>query len=354
MNLLRQIKEQFDWESYVTDHYDVKRTHGKNGDELRINCPSCGDTKFKCYVNPSKKAFYCFKCDFNISNKDLFDFVAVTESITRGTALMRLVMDFKPTTPEELDMEEPEPEDVQAPPVRYLTSLPKGCLPVVAADGDHFWEYLKDRGFTKEDLARTNVHCVYQTMSPVIDSEGKLRGNIGGRIVFPIYHNRQLCGWIARKTWTDDDRSPKYLNSPDTDLAKTVWPFVPPKSDHVVLVEGIIDALSVNRVEGVSAYACFGKKISLEQIQVLKAWGVKKVTLWFDKKDAMQQMISLVEDLKMYFDNVFVLRLDNLQDHEDAGYFLSISNGAAIIESTLSERISAYDEMEYPAWTLSF
>lgn len=352
-NLIRQIKESFDWETYVTAHYEVKYTHGKNGRELRINCPNCDDTKYKCYVNPDKKAFFCFKCDFNIANKDLFDFIAVTENISRGTALMRLVIDSKSLTPETVPEFDEDVGEVQpTSSVRYLPGLPAVCLPVEPKDGDPFWDYLKRRGFTVEDLAKTNVHCVYDQYAPIHNTHGEYKGNIGRRIVFPIYHNRKLCGWIARAI--NSDGSMKYLNSPDTDLSKTFWPFVPPQGNHVVLVEGIIDALAVSRVPGVSAYACFGKKLSKDQIHVLKSWGVKKLTLWFDKKDALQQMMAIVEDLKMYFEDVYVLRLDHLKADEDAGYFLSIPEGTAIIESTLSKRISVYDEMEYPAWTLSF
>lgn len=350
-NIIREIKEQFDWDAYVRTHYKVRTAHGKNGVELRIDCPKCGDADSKCYINPDRKAFFCFKCDFNTTNYDLFDFVSVTEDIPKGTALLRLVREFKPVTPDEPPVYEENGTEIIVSPIRYITSLPKEAKPVVVGENPA-WFYLKKRGFQESDLVRTKAHYVASSNCPVYDSTGKYKGDIGNRVLFPIYHENKLCGWIGRSI--KDDGSFKYFNSPETDISKTLWPYVPPFEDHAVIVEGLLDALSVRRVPNVAAYATFGKKISTEQIQILKSWGVKSVTLWFDKKDAVRDMIKNVEVLKLHFQEVYVLDMKDWDPKKDTGYYLSQADGPDIIGNTLKKRINVYDELEYAAWTQNF
>lgn len=355
-NVLRQVKEDFDWKYYVESHYEVKYAQGKNGLELRVCCPHCGETGFKCYINPDRKAFYCFKCDFNVRNYDLFDFVSLTEGISRGVALLNTIQEYKPRAPTDAEVESflQEPEESEASNVsnvRYLDGLPKEAVPLKAETGNVYWEYVQSRGFTKEDLRICNLHYV-PIRCPVYNKAGKYTGNLQHRILFPIYHNRKLSGWIARSIL--DNGSGKYLNSPDTDISKTLWPFSKPYGSEVVLVEGIIDALAVRRVSGVSSYATFGKRISEDQIQVLKQWEVESVVLWYDKKDALSDMKRAVEQLKMHFKQVFVLRLEDWPADKDAGNCLSDTRGTAMIEEALTQRINVYDPLEYAKWTRTF
>lgn len=360
MNVIRRIKEEFDWEDYVETHYMPKRSpNSKNGLELRICCPNCGDTKYKCYINPELKAFNCYKCDFNIGNYDLFHFISVTEGITRGQALLRCVREFTPTAPEELPDDLFEREDKP----KFLTGtvrrqeLPP-CVPAASLAVAEIKKYqpqlayLQARGFTVQDLKTCNIHFAPRTKTPIYNANNKFIGDINNRIILPIYYRGYLAGWQARGILSS--HTPKYINCPDSDISKTLWPFSPPKGNSVVLVEGIIDALSVRRVEGVSAYATFSKAITQEQINILKEWKVTSVTLWWDKKDAQSEMETAVEKLKMQFSEVYVLDLSEWPKDKDTGNFLSDTNGSAIIKDTLNRRINVYSDLEYAQWTKSF
>ncbi len=360
---IRNVKENFDWESYLSEHYDVKHVDGKNGPEIRICCPSCGDTQHKCYVNPERRAFYCFKCSFRTGHEyDLFDFVALTEGITKGQALLRVLREYKPLAPDggTAPFDESEEDNTdrlgrgQSPvTLRFLSGLPDKAYKLTVEDGNPFWEYVKARGFTDAHLAATNLHYVPARQVPVYDSAGKLRGNLGRRILFPVYGpDGQLVSWLGR-TIADNDKLPKYFNAPESDLSKTLWPYSTPFSSTVVLVEGIIDALGVRQVGGLSVYATFGKRVSNEQIQVLKHWGVDSVVLWYDKKDACKEMISEVERLKMQFKSVFVLDLRDWPSDKDPGSFLSDPVGIDLIKATLEKKINVYS-MDYERWKTSF
>ena len=55
----------------------------------------------------------------------------------------------------------------------------------------------------------------------VTASTGRLIDRFRDRLVFPITHEGQVLGFVARRnpTHTDEDqRGPKYLNSPETPL----------------------------------------------------------------------------------------------------------------------------------------
>lgn len=359
LSTLRRIKKHFDWEGYIEDNYVYKRAHGAHGEELRINCPNCGDRKYKCYINVEYGLFHCFKCDFSMKdgNKDLFDFVAITEGISRGASITKLLISHRDLAPTEEEffssLEDTEPQDPLPKGIRVLDSLPSDFAPVEAVAGDRYWEYVKDRGFTEEDLSVTNLHYTPSSSRPIYNEQGKYKGDIRSRIVFPIYYEGKLASWLARSTGSDCP-GPKYLNCPDTELSKTLWPYSLPYSHEAVLVEGVIDALSVRRVKGVSAYATFGKSISKGQLDVLRKWGIMSVVLWYDKKDALDQMISMVETLKMRFHQVFVLDLSEWPDDKDTGDFLRFKSGPAIIEETLNKRINVYDELEYARWKRTF
>jgi len=361
---MRNVQEDFDWESYLEDNYSVRRVSGKNGLEIRICCPACGETKYKCYVNPSRNAFYCFKCDFRTGSRyNLLDFVAITENITKGQALLRLVREYKPVAPEEPSFTFGDPTHNSAvfldantphfPEMKHISGLPEEAVKLEVEEGNKYWEYVKSRGFTEEHLRATNLHYIPDRRVPFYDSEGKFRGNLGNRIVIPIYgQDGALVSWLARTISSGE--SHKYLNAPGSDLSKTVWPFsLPYPGAPVVLVEGVIDALGVRQVPDTAAYATFGKRISKEQIQLLKCWGVQEVVLWYDKKDAHKEMISEVERLKMHFREVYVLDLSNWPKDKDPGSFLSDTQGTAMIKDTLEKRISVYS-LEYEQWKMAF
>lgn len=352
---LRKVKEDFDWQGYIENNFDLKYAKGANGTELRVCCPSCLESKYKCYINPDKGVFKCFKCRFSSASDDVFSFVAVTEGITKGQALIRLFMNYKPLAPEdgEVPYGDVEEEEVDYPQIRSIEALPLEALKIKMIEGNDYWEYLESRGFTEKDILATNVHYVPQRSCPVHTEQGIYKGDIGRRILFPVYGpDAVLVGWQGR-TIKSGSSDVKYLNCPDSDISSTLWPFSTPYGNTAILVEGIIDSLSVRRLPKTSAYATFTKRISPNQIQILKGWGITRVVLWYDTKDALGEMVSAAEKLKMHFEDVLVPSLDGWDKSQDAGDLLRIPNGSAMIEEVLAKLISVYS-MEYERWKTTF
>lgn len=360
-DLVRRVKREFDWDSYVKEHYTVKYTPS---DELRICCFVCGEDKFKLYVNPVKKTFCCFKCDFSMKNYDVIDFVAKTENLTRFQALQQLVREYARVTPPDEEWETQvktgvSTEEVAQPrvPIKTLSGLPKGLVPLTetAEDSDLWWNYLIDRGLTHREISAMNIHYTPEKSLPVLDAAGKKRGDAAKRVIIPVYGgNHQLVSWQGRSIDPKCPKSDRYLTAPESDLSKTLWPYVKPFDKHAVLVEGIFDALAVRRVPNVSVYATFSKKISMEQILLLKSWGIEEITLFWDKRDAKPDMIRAVKELHMHFRRVYVLNMRNWPQEKDAGNMLADPQGAVTLKETLEDRVDTYDTLEFTKWQLVF
>jgi DNA primase len=354
-----QIKNDFDWAAYVEQHFTYKTT----GDgQYRINCPSCLNQKYKCYVSPAKKAFHCFTCDFTVKKFDLFDFVAKTEGITRAQAVMRLMREYVRTTPPTVASAVDEAlaertAERPTPTIRTLGSLPNGCLRLTEpedSESKEFWRYLEERGLSKGEITAGHIHYVPRRSLLLYDDAGKLRGDIGRRVVFPVYGGEhRLVSWQARIIDKNYKGHDKYLSCPGSDLSKTLWPYVKPYGDTAVLVEGILDCYATRRVPQTSAYATFSKKISDAQIALLKSWGVKNIIVFWDKRDAKKEIISAVEDLKMHFNKVYVLGMSNWPKELDAGDTLADSQGLDKIKEALKEQIDT-TSLEYAKWQVLF
>lgn len=356
--LIRRVKQAFDWETYVRDNHQVKSTASS---ELRIDCLHCIDRKKKLYINPDKGVFFCQKCVFNSKNFDLFDFVAKSEGITRVQAMTKVIREYGQVTPDDDELEERIQEEGISTPVglisaiKTLDKLPEGLnkLEEITPQNAKYWKYLVDRGLTKAEILAVGFYCTSLSRLPVYDSNGKYRGDLANRIVVPIYGGRNaLVSWQGRLVSSGKDPM-KYLSAPESEMAKTVWPYIPPHGTHAVLVEGIYDALAVRRVPKTSAYATFTKKISFEQMVRLKTWGVEEVTLFWDKSDASREMIKAVKDLQLNFKKVYVPWLKDWPADKDAGNMLADSDGSDKIMKALSDVVDTSHDLEFAKWQIT-
>lgn len=366
---LRRLRREFDWEEYVREHFTVKNTPS---DELRICCFVCGEQEYKLYVNPRKATFICFKCDFSGKRFDLFDFVAKAEGISRYKAIEKLGRLYARLTPNDEDFskelkyefedaegDEPQPTNLYEAlhSVDVLPHMPDGLERLESRTDEtaRFWDYLTGRGVTPQEIVAMSTYYSPATHLPVYDANKKYKGDLGNRVVYPIYGgNHELVSWQGRSIDPKCPKSDRYMTAPNSGLSKTLWPFVKPFGKHAVLVEGIYDCLAVRRVPKVSAYATFSKKVSRDQMLRLKFWGVEEITLFWDRRDALKEMKSAVEELHMNFKKVYVLWQRGWDKEQDAGNMLADSQGADKLKAALDDRVDTYDALEFAKWELSF
>jgi DNA primase len=122
--------------------------------------------------------------------------------------------------------------------------------------------YLKSRGLTEDDFRRYDVRFTTS-------------GRYAGRVIFPIYESKKLVCFVARAVfpWIQ----PKYLypRRGETILTagEAIFGYDGYSTRKVVLVEGVFDALSVQRYLGFECFsvmAVLGK--SLSAYQLAKLW----------------------------------------------------------------------------------
>lgn len=357
--LFARVQQEFDWDEYLRTNFETKTTPS---DEIRIHCFACGDDKFKLYVNPVKRKWNCFKCGFKSGKCDTFDFVAKAEHIPRHKAIERIVREYARTTPDDLleAVQTQQTEDSHtrsSQTIKKLSGLPKGAtlLSSRTEESKKFWDYLISRGLTEREIIGVRAHYIAAQSCIVYDAKQRRRGDVGNRLLFPIYGgDNSLVSWQARVVDPDYQGHDKYLTAPESELTKTVWPYVKPHGNTAVLTEGILDALAVRRLPQVSAYSTFSKKISLEQMLLLKSWGVTEVTVFWDKRDALKEIVKAVPDLQMHFNKVYVCRMTNWPVEKDPGNMLAEIKGSDTIMEALNDRVDTYDSLEFARWQLAW
>ena len=359
MRPLRYVRKNFDYQSYVELSFALKYT---TSDELRVQCVSCGESNFKLYINPEKKKFNCFVCGFSSGRNDVFDLVALTEGITRAQAMRKLIQEYTPVAVDDLEaavtglldkVDQGPVRPSKRPGVRTISSLPEAAKALRGPENAStrlYWDYLVQRGLKTTEIDILQAHCIATPRCLVYDSAGKVRGNIGYRVLWPIYGgDNDLVSWQARTII--QGKKPKYIGCPESDISKTFWPYVRPYGTEVVLVEGVLDALAVRRLgKPVSAYATFSKKISREQIKLLKSWGVESVVLFWDKKDAKKEMHKATNAMKLQF-AVSVASQTNWGKNLDCGDCLKREDGVDLIRSAM-EPIDV-DSLEFTKWMIT-
>lgn len=335
------IVNGFDWSKYLSGLSTIPGTDS----EVRICCPNCGEKDYKCYVNASKGVFNCFKCDFHTGEYTIVDFVSLIEGTDHTSTFIRLLQECTPVLPDDIEyiinnemlMEQ---KIVRSLGIKYLDSLPSSAHRI---DGSSimegkFKDYLLNRGLTSDDIHIMQTH--YVLTDPV-------EKQLNSRVVWPVFGGeRRLVSYIARTILPN--HKPKYFNARKSDLNKTVWPYVTPNSD-VVLVEGILDALAIRRA-GYSAYATFGKSLSIEQVSLFKqVWKVDKLCLFWDKRDASKEMTKCIDKNKHIFDITVPDFSKWSQDDKDAGDALREETVMEDVKNALDHRISV-DSEDYILW----
>jgi len=256
------------------------------------------------YVNIDKRYFICFKCETSNRKADVFDFISETEGLTRGQSIKQCILNYSEVCPsadeiaEALEEKEHDEEEEDNTDIKVIESLPSYAQKLSRTDENPAISYLLERGLTVTDIEDMQTHHIPNGNFPLKVGE-KFYGNMQNRVLWPIYGgNNKLVSWIAR-SFDPRVSERKYINCPKSELAKTFWPYVPPRTQEVVLVEGILDCLAVRRL-GFDCYATFGKHTSREQISLLIEWEVQEITLCYDY-DAKKDMLGLIDDLKLNF-----------------------------------------------------
>lgn len=221
------------------------------------------------------------------------------------------------------------------------------------------WEGMRDalraKGFTDEEL--TNSGLVSQGQRGVYD-------RFRGRVVWPIRDvTGQVIGFGARRLF-DDDKGPKYLNTPETTIykkAQVLYGLDLAKRDisrehRVVVVEGYTDVMACHLAGITTAIATCGTAFGSDHITVLRrVMGddstAGEVVFTFDPDAAGQKAaLRAFADAKRFNAQTYVATgpdgldpCDLRLQRGDAAVRGLMETKVPMVEFVLDQRISGYD-----------
>jgi hypothetical protein len=232
------------------------RVSQQNPAEITICCPFCevnGQTKdwrFRLGINIVKDVAHCFNCRW-ASRK-------ATEALSSALGLGAFTVETEGTQ----SREEPEAHAAPTLPEDFvlLSTNPTGALYGKAA------RYLKDRGVEKWQIEEKKIGVSFL-------------GRYAYRVIFPIYVNKALKGFVARDfTGT---QTPPYLN---TSGSKYLYNFPDKPHDKIVLCEGVFDCLAIERTVRTQKFydvaAVLGRTLTEQQLDQVLCY--RDIILWPD------------------------------------------------------------------------
>ena len=229
------------------------------GEYYRVNCPFCGDTRKRLWINHMYGKKFCDNkrlrflaicynenCLANYENrKKLHDLIDFGASLSNAVILPGKKYLPEPTT----------------------VSLPGLCRPLHELPKSHpACVYLEQRGFSPEILSKI-WGVSFCEKSPFLLARE--------RIVTPIYFSKKLVGWQCRYVgelpWHDKllkrELPPKYYTMPGFHKSQVLYNLDIARNFSVgVIVEGAYDVYKF----GPMACATFGTSLSERQVELLR------------------------------------------------------------------------------------
>ena len=245
--------------------------HAENGaQEFRVNCPYCGDTRGRLYIN--------YLAVSNIKHRGLpVKTYHLMNCRNEGCSTIDLYKDLRKRVknPPAITVKEIKKKariDLRLPSPNYLINSKKAHAAPVA--------YMRSRGFDLDELAE--VYGV-RTCERVPGVE-----HLGQMVLFPSYDGARLTFWQARMAHDafPGSRAPKYYFPTGTQKSEILYNrFHAIGEKMVVITEGVLDAIRVGK-QGVSV---FGKHPSVAQTRIMKRIFKRKMGVLMLDPDAAKE-----------------------------------------------------------------
>lgn len=276
------------------------------GEEYRVNCPYCYDTRKRLYFNHRWGLKIPGTDSLNLGLCHCFNENCMRDYDRRRWLYNDLFCDISNGTPETPDVLR---VGNQAAPVSRPFAWPGQLMHVHnLTDGQPATRYLRDLGFDPKQLGR-DLRVSYCFAA---DHEFRLATN---RIIIPIAFDGKYVGWQARYIGTPPRQEiPKYYTMPgfkkthylyNLDRARN-YPFV-------VLCEGVTDVWRV----GPTSVALFGKTLSTTQRLLLGTYWSQGAAVVLLDSDAADDAQSIYDSLQGVVAHRVLVRLPKGKDPGD-------------------------------------
>lgn len=223
---VQKIKERLSIEEVVSSYIKLE----KSGANLKARCPFHNEKTPSFFVSPDRGSYYCFGCS---AKGDIFTFVEEFEGLDFKGALKMLA--DKAGVP--LDSFNPKEESEKEKLYRIMEDATLFFENNIRNSVDVL-SYLKNRGlnddsiknfrigFVPEDWRLLYTHLISKGWRELeIEKAGLIKKTEKGyydrfrnRIMFPISDSSGRVIAFSGRLFKDDEKSAKYLNSPDTPI----------------------------------------------------------------------------------------------------------------------------------------
>lgn len=312
------------------------------GTQERFNCPFCGETKHKFYVNKDNGLWLCFKCSekgnpvsfvmkfYNMSYTEAVDVLSMYDyDVEAGNTRYSPTQYGDDLTPDEqlflFISREGEPiEDSIDTSTIFTCPSPPTNIKSLSTNFDNpeafvFFDYLHKRGVSLEQIYKHNIS--YVTYGQVTLIDGRQMDLVNHLIFYTLNDKGRPIYWNTRSI----EANPfiKSFNAPSkkNEYSKNNTIFNlnnAKKTDRIVINEGVFDALTI----GDSGVATFGKKITDKQIDLLVSATKKNnipIYLFLDT-DAVKETMQTVKALQSKTRTPVYLVINNTgKDANDLG-----------------------------------
>ncbi len=181
----------------------------------------------------------------------------------------------------------------------------------------NLYEYLKCDGFNDDDIIASGLVKRQE--------DGSIVERYRNRIIFPIINeDNKIVAFGGRVI--DDKFKPKYLNSPETKIfskGKNLYGIHRAKNyaeDGIILVEGYIDVITLNKAGIKNVVASLGTAISSSQIELIKKY-TNKIYIAFDSDKAGK--IATLRILKYLEDEDVDVKFIHLKEAKDPDEYVN-------------------------------
>ena len=330
MNELEEIKNKIDIVEYIGKYVPLKQS-GRN---FKGCCPFHNEKTASFMVSPEKQIFHCFGCG---KGGDIFTFTEEIEGVDFPSAIRELAEKAGVKLPEysnvrkeptdklfeineqTCDIYEKELWKVENKKVlKYLTdrgmeeeTIRVFRLGVAPVNGDIIVKELTALGYSNDDLIKTRV---------AKERNGRVLDQFYNRITFPIMNaSGRVVGFTARVL---DDSLPKYVNTPETPIyhkSQVLFGFDKAKEqirkqDHVIVVEGQMDAIFSYQAGVKNVVATSGTALTETQLDLIKRF-TKNIKMSFDVDMAGQNATKRA--IEMAWERDFNIKVITVPEGKD-------------------------------------
>lgn len=289
MSSVDEIKSKIDILTLISSYVKLE----KAGANWKGKCPFHNEKTPSFFVSPDRGSYYCFGCQ---AKGDIFTFVEEFEGLDFVGAL-KVLAEKAGVELKNYDKKEGGENNKLFSILEQATFFYEKKL----SENLEALNYLRDRGIHKETIKEFRIGFApleWRSLHDFLSSRGvtgkdmlavgivkQKEGILGkyydtfrGRIIFPIADSSGRVVGFSGRILIPDDKSPKYLNSPETKLfrkSEILFGLNMAKRhinehDYSILVEGQMDLVNLHQAGLKNTVASSGTALASEQIIKLK------------------------------------------------------------------------------------